>query len=95
MIEGIEEYHTAFARSVVDSMPAGWVSVTVESFFFGGCTEAEAEYIDAQGRAVGVQIPDDFDDLMFELREKFRSLGKRVWGRSLYRLDASGEFNLK
>lgn len=96
MIKGIELFYQRIADSMIDAIPEEWSTASLEAAFFPTITSFHAEYIrKGDGTIIGFEPASDGIRAFKELRKRFKTAGRRPWGRARFELRENGSFHMK
>ncbi|MEM7315811.1 MAG: immunity protein YezG family protein [Planctomycetota bacterium] len=93
MVPGIEPYYQRLANSIMGVAPKNWERLIAQSTFYEGSARHFCECVKG-GKSQSIPTPNDWDEILRELRTLFQIHDKKVWGQAEFTLTNSGEFNL-
>jgi hypothetical protein len=92
-----EQLYQTIASAIVEVVPAGWVSVSLEARMADDVGAVDFFYRGAEGSPrrfdPGVQGFDTVDQSFAELRELMKSTG-HAWSTARFALERSGKFHI-
>lgn len=90
----IEEIYSEIGNSIVNSIPDGWQKAWIEACVGDNNADFTCRFINKNG--VKYQFETDFEtyQLFSELRNHFENTKGGKWGKAIFTLDSSGDFNI-